>query len=141
MKNLIFVVLTCLVCISCSSQEKETIYVYFDSNSQETFTEEYDRQKLELKKYRMSILNDKDIEFKILRELFFYDKSEALVKNATREEYKEMNFSSIDYMHQEWKKSNLFSSQKVFNKIFLVKPTENSKVFKVYEVVWMQYVR
>jgi len=140
MKYIIILTINLFFLSSCKGQSKEDVYLFFDSNSTETYKGEYDTIEYENNVYS-EVNTEESIAFYIFEEYFEHKKSNHSIKKVTKKDYKKIKFTSLKYMNKKWEESNLISKRKVFNKVFIVKPSTNNHDFNIYEVMWIEYVR
>ena len=112
-----------LTCISCMSQEKQVVYLFFDVEDNETI--QINTEASEVKK------NFRNKNAFFIEGQFFQIKNKSLID---KERLKEVTFSSIDYLIKKWDESNLISSINVFNKIYIVQKIKER--YNLFEVIW-----
>ena len=135
--RIILIILSITFFSSCQSQiDKKIAYLFFDNDNSEVFeASNRDRSERIQKKYKKNGSKN-DITYKIFDEHF---KSNP---NRTREisqaDFKKIKFSSISDIKEEWDKSGLFSSQKVFEELYIVESI-NGQYYQT-KVTWIQVV-
>lgn len=142
MRSRILILLVLFVTIlrmSCTAQEKEA-YIYFDVNSNETFKNKLDDAEFD-KKVFTELDQKEKLNFIIANEYFYYTKTINSKKKLNKEEFNKIEFSSVDFLIETWKESELFAKAKVFDKIYLIKPSKNETYYYLYEVDWIDVIK
>lgn len=135
-----FFILNIILLLSCNKQNKENIYLYFDSNSSETYKFIDEGKEYEIKKFQKNNESDSKLIFKIVDENFRFIKSNNEERIIWEKEFKKINFVSIGFLYNKWKESGLFSKQNVFERIFLVEKSKEKGKYFVYEVKWIESI-
>ena len=139
MKNIFLLVIGLLVSISCTSQKEEVVYLFFDSNSSETFTVKKEGIVSNKKKFRKRNIDRTKIDFYIFEEYFKYHSNENETMTLNQKEFEALTINNIQDLKKKWKKSNLFSKQKVYDNIYIVVLVDK-EVYQLYEVTWINSI-
>lgn len=127
----------------CLTQNKETIFLYFDASSKESCNipqSQKDRynEKPNLKKFVKIAQKDRNIEFYICKEQFLYRKEDKR-DTCKISLLNTIKFSKIDDLMRKVNKVNPLYPDKVFKNIYIVEKINDSSFVK-YKVKWQYYI-
>ena len=123
-----------------SQEEKETVYLLFDVDSQEKCKVAAPDDKYQnIKKYKKNIKTD-FITFTICEHIFEHIKGRHKIETSARDSLSKLNIKDIDYLFDKDNKGVLYRIENGIN-TFIVEEINNSKII-IYEVhllaVWVE---
>jgi len=124
-------------------QQRQTIYLNFDSLSQEICIipkneiQNY-HDKSEVKKYQKKIQKNGEVFFYICGELFILPKN-TLKDTCSIDDLKNIDLSDIFKLKKNVESVNPLYPEKVFEKVYLIEQI-NEKYFVKHEVNWEYYI-
>ncbi len=123
--------------------QKETVFLYFDANNQETCTISNSQtgrfhSDKPVKRYEKIIQEDKTINFYICNELFKFS-SNSSVDTLSIDLIDTLSFSSIQDLLDKASRENPLYPANSFEKVFLIEKINDSTVVK-YDVKWKYYM-
>lgn len=134
MKILIRLLIFALICHNIFGQEKkETVHLLFDlSSSEKCIVEDGSGNELKVKKYRKYY--DEDFTFfKIFDEEFIFRHALQKPDTCSINDLKKINFKTIEYLLDKYKK------KPYFKKIIIYEKISNAKVVKYSDVNWYYF--
>ena len=129
MKTMWILLISISLVFSYSSQEKETVYLFFDIKSNNAIKVDLETTKKTKYYKNKDTFHIEGQPFKIKTEI-------GLIMSK---EQSNITYVSIDYLRKKWKESQLFSSLNVFKKIYIVEKIKGK--FYLYEVTWNSNLR
>lgn len=113
----------------------------FYPDSKETFINSHDGYTKEVNLYRFKE-NKKNgnIGFNIKREIFIHNRNDTIFE-INKKKFFKIKFSSLEDIHKKWKESELFSNQRVYDQIYIVRETSVPEKYEVIGVTWTSAIR
>ena len=132
--TLVLLLLTSLFSLA-QKTEKETVYLLFDTTSNEKYIiEDGSGNSLQQNRYRKEI-NKKFIKFKICNDLFLFNKMKNVKDTCTMESLKGIKTVDFNYLEKKHAESKEFKHH-VFEKIYFIEKISRNRILK-YEVIWV----
>ena len=137
MKKIIIIIFSTLVLTTCSSQEKDIVYLDFKSNNSDTCNISVYRDGRNKKKvtfiYKKDTLKNSQIRFKICNQIFVFNP-----KNQTKKvvSIDNVNVSTIDYLFNKLEENPFELTKKTVVKKIYILEKMHKKDYMCYEVLW-----